>query len=220
MSNQSQNRNQYQAMMNDVHAPAELLGKVRSIPMEKAKKRNYVLKCATAACAALLGVFVVTNGVCYAATGETWVEKATIWVNGEPQEVDVQMSQNGEVTTGTVEYTVEDADGEGGDITLSMSIEGGDVNDGTFEIIDYTKEGAPAVETLPCQVLESKDGGVIVSVEGVEPIDVTSQLKEHGAAVGTFDKDGKTYVYKVSGTSGNYHASVEAEESPSAEVDE
>lgn len=141
-------------------------------------------------------------------------------MNGEPQEVDVQMSQNGEVTTGTVEYTVEDADGEGGDITLSMSTEGGDVNDGTFEIIDYTKEGAPAVETLPCQVLESKDGGVIVSVEGVEPIDVTSQLKEHGAAVGTFDKDGKTYVYKVSGTSGNYHASVEAEESPSAEVDE
>lgn len=188
--------------------------------MEKAKKRNYALKCATAACAALLGVFVVTNGVCYAATGETWVEKATVWVNGEPQEVDVQMSQDGDTTTGTIEYTVEDVDGAGGDVTLSMSTEGGDVNEGTFEITDYTKEGAPTVETLPCQVLESKDGKVIVSVDGVEPIDVTDQLKENGGAAGTLDKDGKTYAYKVSGTPGNYHASVEAEESPSAEVNE
>lgn len=188
--------------------------------MEKAKKRSYVLKCATAACAALLGVFVVTNGVCYAATGETWVEKATVWVNGEPQEVDVQMSKDGDTTVGTMEYTVENVDGEGGDVTLSMSTEGGDVNEGTFEITDYTKEGAPTVETLPCQVLESKDGKVIVSVDGVEPIDVTDQLKENGGAVGTLDKDGKTYAYKVSGTPGNYHASVEAEESPSAEVDQ
>ena len=188
--------------------------------MEKARKRNYALKCATAACAALLGVFVVTNGVCYAATGETWVEKATVWVNGEPVEMDVQMSQDGEVTKGTVEYVVEDVDGEGGDVVVSMTAEGGDMNEGTFEITDYTKEGAPEIDALPCQVLESKDGKVIVSVDGVEPIDVTDQLKENGAAIGSFDKDDKTYVYKVSGTPGNYHASVEAEESPAAEVDQ
>ena len=66
MSNQSQ----YKAMMGEVHASADLIGKVKGIPMEKTKKRGMALKFATATCAALLGVFVVTNGVCYAATGE------------------------------------------------------------------------------------------------------------------------------------------------------
>lgn len=76
MSNQSQ----YKAMMGEVHASADLIGKVKGIPMEKTKKRGMALKFATATCAALLGVFVVTNGVCYAATGETWVEKVTVWI--------------------------------------------------------------------------------------------------------------------------------------------
>ena len=62
MSNQSQ----YKAMMGEVHASADLIGKVKGIPMEKTKKRTTALKFATATCAALLGVFVVTNGVCYA----------------------------------------------------------------------------------------------------------------------------------------------------------
>ena len=76
MSNQSQ----YKAMMGEVHASADLIGKVKGIPMEKkTKKRGIALRVATATCAGLLGVFVVTNGVCYAATGETWVEKASRW---------------------------------------------------------------------------------------------------------------------------------------------
>lgn len=59
MSNQSQ----YKAMMGEVHASADLIGKVKGIPMEKTKKRTTALKFATATCAALLGVFVVANGV-------------------------------------------------------------------------------------------------------------------------------------------------------------
>ena len=50
---------------------------------------------------------------------KTWVEKATVWVNGEPVEMDVQMRQEGDVTMGTVEYTVEDAVGEGGGMDLA-----------------------------------------------------------------------------------------------------
>lgn len=207
MSNQSQ----YKAMMGEVHASADLIGKVKGIPMEKTKKRTTALKFATATCAALLGVFVVTNGVCYAATGETWVEKATVYINGEPVELDVQMSQNGDTTVGEINYTVEDADGEDGDF------------DGTtFEIHDYTVEGAedgsPNADDM---VLESSDGHVILAPEGIEPIDLTDALKANGAATGTYEKDGATYVYQVSGEPGNWHASVhlegvDAEASPSA----
>ena len=136
------NSSQYKAMMDEVHASADLIGKVKGIPMEKTKKRTTALKFATATCAALLGVFVVTNGVCYAATGETWVEKATVYINGEPVEMDVQMSQNGDTTVGEINYTAEDADGEGGEVQMTMISEGGDFDDTTYEIHDYTVEGA------------------------------------------------------------------------------
>ena len=191
MSNQSQ----YKAMMGEVHASADLIGKVKGIPMEKTKKRTTALKFATATCAALLGVFVVANGVCYAATGETWVEKATVYINGEPVEMDVQMT---------------------------MISEDGDFDGTTFEIHDYTVEGAedgsPNADDM---VLESSDGHVILAPEGIEPIDLTDELATNGAATGTYEKDGATYVYQVSGEPGNWHASVhlegvDAEASPSA----
>ena len=218
MSNQSQ----YKAMMGEVHASADLIGKVKGIPMEKTKKRTTALKFATATCAALLGVFVVTNGVCYAATGETWVEKATVYINGEPVEMDVQMSQNGDTTVGEINYTVEDADGEGGEVQMAMISEGGDFDGTTYEIHDYTVEGAedgsPNADDM---VLESSDGHVVLAPEGVEPIDLTDELAANGAATGTYEKDGATYGYQVSGEPGNWYASVhledvDAEAAPSA----
>lgn len=209
------NASQYKAMMGEVHASADLIGKVKGIPMEKTKKRGVALRLATATCAGLLGVFVVTNGVCYAATGETWVEKATVWVNGEPMEMDVQMSQQGDVTVGTVEYTVEDADGEGGDVAITMSAEDGDFSNMAYEIKDYTAGGADAADgATGGMVLESDDGHVLlVPGDGsqVEPIDITDQIKAQGSATGTFEMDGATYVYQVSGEPGNWHASVQAE---------
>ena len=209
------NANRYKAMMGEVHASADLIGKVKGIPMEKTKKRGVALRLATATCAGLLGVFVVTNGVCYAATGETWVEKATVWVNGEPVEMDVQMRQEGDVTMGTVEYTVEDAVGEGGDIAMTMSAEDGDFSNMAYTIKDYTAEGADAADdAAEGMVLESDDGHVLlVPGDGsqAEPIDITDQIKAQGGATGTFEMDGATYVYQVSGEPGNWHASVQAE---------
>lgn len=209
------NANRYKAMMGEVHASADLIGKVKGIPMEKTKKRGVALRLATATCAGLLGVFVVTNGVCYAATGETWVEKATVWVNGEPVEMDVQMRQEGDVAVGTVEYTVEDAVGEGGDIAMTMSAEDGDFSNMAYEIKDYTAEGADAADdAAEGMVLESDDGHVLlVPGDGsqAEPIDITDQIKAQGGATGTFEMDGATYVYQVSGEPGNWHASVQAE---------
>ena len=49
------NFSQYKAMMGEVHASADLIGKVKGIPMEKTKKRTTALKFGTATCAALLG---------------------------------------------------------------------------------------------------------------------------------------------------------------------
>ena len=61
MSNQSQ----YKAMMGEVHASADLIGKVKGIPMEKTKKRTTALKFATATCAALLDIASNEYWSCY-----------------------------------------------------------------------------------------------------------------------------------------------------------
>lgn len=211
MSNQSR----YQAMMGEVHASADLMRKVRGIPMEKTKKRGVALRMATATCAALLGVFVVTNGVCYAATGETWVEKATVWVNGEPVEMDVHMSQNGDVTLGEITYEVAD-DETGGAVKFSTETEGGEgdgVNIERFEITDYTVTGAPdAAPNADNLILEDAGGHVYLAPgDEVQPIDLTDELRAHGGATGTYEQGGKTYVYQVSGEPGNWHANVEAQ---------
>lgn len=208
------NQSRYRAMMGEVHASADLIGKVKDIPMEKKmKKGGIALRVATATCAGLLGVFVVTNGVCYAATGETWVEKATVYINGEPVDVDVHLAQDGNVTTATIDYTVEDVDGAGGDVQMIVEGDADDVRDATFEITDYTVEGAPdGSPNADGMVLESADGRVLLAPgEGVEPIDLTDDLTAHGGATGTFDYAGKTFVYQVSGEPGNWHANVEAQ---------
>lgn len=217
MSNQSR----YRAMMGEVHASADLIGKVKGIPMEKTKKRGVALRLATATCAGLLGVFVVTNGVCYAVTGETWVDDVTVWVNGEPVEMDVQLTQNGDVTVGTVEYTVEDVDGAGGDVAVTMSAEGGDFSGTTYEIRDFAAEGTSASGAAGAMVLESDDGHVLLAPgdgSEVEPIDITDQLAAKGAATGTYEAGGTTYVYQVSGETGSWNVSVEAERDAAAEV--
>ena len=86
---------------------------------------------------------MVTNGVCYAATGETWVEKATVYINGEPVEMDVQMSQNGDTTVAEVSYEVNDE--SGGAAQMTMISEDGDFDGTTFEIHDYTVEAPRTV---------------------------------------------------------------------------
>lgn len=207
-------------MMGEVHASADLIGKVKGIPMEKTKKRGVALRLATATCAGLLGVFVVTNGVCYAATGETWVEKATVWVNGEPVEMDVQMTQDGDVAVGTIEYAVEDADGVGDDVAVTMPAEGGDFSGTIYEIRDYAAEDAGASSAAGAMVLESDDGHVLLAPgdgSEVEPINITDQLAAKGSATDTYEVNGSTYVYQVSGEPGNYRVSVEAESNPAAE---
>lgn len=95
------NKERYQKMENEIHVPSEVLGKVMNMKNNNLKKRN-ILKCAVSIAASFAAVFIVTNGICYAATGDTWVEKATVYINGEPKEVDIQYQQDEDGTTGTV----------------------------------------------------------------------------------------------------------------------
>lgn len=211
----------YKTMMEQIHAPSDVAEKARRIPMEQglvkqALRRNAARYMATAA-AALLAIFVVTNGVSYAATGETWIEKATVFINGEAEEVDVHMTRLDDGTT-VGEITCEVGDDETGNIGISYQVEGGEpgfdsleINDGTTGNYTVAEDGIENV-----MVLEGDNGSVVIAPDGVDPIDITKDLQSRGEAVGTFVCDGVTYLYKVSGAPGNYHVTVEPENTASA----
>lgn len=65
----------------------------------KKKSANMVKRIAVAA-VALTVVFVGSNGVCYAATGETWVKKVFVKVNGVEREATVTENEDGTVSYG------------------------------------------------------------------------------------------------------------------------
>lgn len=78
------NKEFYTDTFNEVHVPAAVLGKVRDMKMEKTTiKRQNKLRYAVSAVAVLAVCLIASNGICYAATGDTWIQKVTFYVNGE-----------------------------------------------------------------------------------------------------------------------------------------
>lgn len=173
--------------------------------MEKTKKApTLALRYATVAMAALIGTFAVSNGVCYAATGETWVEKAIVMVNGDPVEVTVKGTEPVKVSVHA------DGAAEGKVVYQSNSTatagSGAEGATGTFEVSDLGSAEAGGIQAI---VLEGSDGRVHVSVAGGAPVDVTDQLAASGAAAGTCEAHGVTYAFEVTGQKGAYRATAE-----------
>ena len=83
------NEKWYKETFDKVHVPGELLGKVMDMENQTEKKAKRGWRYAMGALAAALGLFVASNGICYAATGETWVSRMTVYFNGEKYEGEV-----------------------------------------------------------------------------------------------------------------------------------
>ena len=104
------------SVYDEIHAPEVLLGKVMEMKKEEFKGRMLV-KYVAAAVLALIITVVASNGICYAATGETWISKIKILVNGEEREQDIIWYQEGDVFYGTIEIEAEE--GEPMEVTVS-----------------------------------------------------------------------------------------------------
>lgn len=89
------NKEKYQQAFSVLQASAD----VRLEDIMKRRSANITRRIAVAAVALAVG-FVGSNGVCYAATGETWVEKVFIKVNGVEREATVTENEDGTVSYG------------------------------------------------------------------------------------------------------------------------
>ena len=97
-----------------IHAPEALLGKVMEMKKDAFKFRNCV-KYAVAAVAALALTFVASNGICYAATGETWISKIKVNINGNEVTPDVTWKEEDGNMVGTFEMELDSVDEETGE---------------------------------------------------------------------------------------------------------
>lgn len=88
------NKEIYTAAWDDCHAPEELKKAVKNREFTKRNKVSY-LKVASAGIVVAGMMFAGSNGICYAATGNTWVEKITFANTNKT--VDVNMREVGDM---------------------------------------------------------------------------------------------------------------------------
>ena len=93
----------------EIHAPEALLGKVMEMKKDEFKGRR-IVKYIAAAVLALAIMVAASNGICYAATGETWIGKMKVWINGVETEQDVTWQQDGDTLVGIMEMEVEEGE--------------------------------------------------------------------------------------------------------------
>ncbi|MBQ8799466.1 MAG: hypothetical protein IJZ55_07875 [Lachnospiraceae bacterium] len=93
----------------EIHAPEVLLGKVMEMKKDEFKRRRTVKYIAAAVLVLALSV-VASNGICYAATGETWIGKMMVYINGEKTEQEVTWQQDGDTLYGVMELEVEEGE--------------------------------------------------------------------------------------------------------------
>ncbi len=141
MNNQEKMKQTY----DEIHAPEGLLGKVMDLHMEKKEfKTRKLVKAAVCALAVTIGVFAASNGICYAATGESLVTKMMVVINGEETSYDVNWTQQGNVYHGEVVipsedgssvtvFTVSDDIPEGMDVSMEINKEETEGEDGVVE---------------------------------------------------------------------------------------
>lgn len=102
-------RDSVKKVYDEIHAPEALLRKVMEMNKKDFKFRNAVKFVAMAA-AALAITVVASNGICYAATGETWIGKMKVLINGVETEQEVTWEQQEDMLVGTIEMEVEEGE--------------------------------------------------------------------------------------------------------------
>lgn len=184
----AENRKQYKEAFDEVHASGELLGKVLNMKKEQNNKIfRSIAKLGYAVVAGLIIGMVSTNAISYAQTGSTWIEKVIVSINGVKQEVDAVRSVDKDGNE-QVQFTVED---ESGNIY--------------YEEIEKEDEAADHGEMSK---LIEEDGRIYLLIdEDVAKIDVTEDIKDEKCE-GTFEKDGETWKYELTGNLDEYQINI------------
>ena len=192
------NRDYVRSAYDEIHVPDALFGKV--INMKKENKTRSVLKSAAIAFGAFIITFVASNGICYAATGETWVGKAIVYINGEKQEHEITYVQEGDKIVGEIEFEVDEQQ--------DMLVRVDDEADGAVEYNIQVDSNADAsseyvdIIFVDTAILETKNDKVYLVIYD-KMVDITEDYID-GEASGRIDVNGQPVIYIVKGNCDEY----------------
>lgn len=194
----------YKNTFDEVHVPEAVLRKVKGMKMEEKKiQKRSKLYYAVAAVAAVGLCVLASNGICYAATGNTWVEKAILYVNGEKVEQNINWYNDGDTVYGELEYTVENEDESGSVIFYDSEGEAPDLN--VEEGVEFSSIYTYSDVDAEGMVIQENDR-LYLYIDG-DKIDITEDMAD-GECSGSFEKEGITYEYVVTGNGDNYTVTI------------
>ncbi len=181
MSGEEQNRSFYKETFEEIPVSEGLAERVGKISEADAKRRRNgvgcVLRKVAIAVAVLVALFAGSNGIAYAMTGETWVEKIIIRRNTDgveyEMEAEVHQLKNGE-TVYYGEYTTTD-----GKLHAAVDYDG----EGPYIYFWFEDEGAE---------IWSHDGKTYIW-DGDMELDISEDFADDGHARGTYVVNG---IYK------------------------
>lgn len=176
MNTEKDNRVRYQNTFDEVHASEDLLRKVEAMRNEHGTFKKTLSKGAIAAAA--FGILVFSNAITYAASGSPWILTISL-PDGEIRQVEMEAdTQDGETFSCEVSTDAvlpESAGGAEADVTLEV------------------EDGQDAYR------LEEDGGRICLILDEQHRIDITEDFRD-GSCKGSFDADGMTWCYEVTGT--------------------
>lgn len=198
------NREFYKETMDEVHIPEAVLRKVRNMKMEqKMMKKRETLRYAASVLAVLAICFAASNGICYAATGNTWVGKITMYVNGEKVEKDITLykDENGNVIHGEIEA-------EEGAESLEVILPEG-ASEAAYDEADNSISFGNSNMGKEYRLISEEGKNYLVISDNLLKIDITEDFAD-GKCSGSFEWEGVIYQYEITGDMEEYDIDIQS----------
>ncbi len=182
MSGEEQNRSFYKETFEEIPVPegmAEKVGRITESAGEfRGTSAGSVMRKMAIAASVLMVLFVGSNGIACATTGETWVETMILRRNIEGVDYEIEAEKR-ELRNGETLYFAE------------LELEDGRL----CHVVEYDGEGEYMVVPDTGVEVWREDGRTYIW-DGDREIDVTADLEDDGFAIGTYKEDGVLKGYK------------------------
>ncbi len=191
MKTEKDNQTWYQNTFDEVHASEHLFRKVEAMRNENGIFKRTLSKGAIAAAA--FTVLVFSNVISYAASGSPWILTVTL-PGGETRQYEVgPAGEDGLLCTSDYEAAdqsvLSTSDYEAADQSVLSETAGSAETNVTLEVSD----GDDGYR------LEECGGRICLVLDEQHRVDITEDFQD-GSCTGTFDADGMTWCYEVTGT--------------------
>lgn len=198
----------YTDTMNKVHAPKELLGKVKGMKEnDTVNKKRWTKKAWYVA--AFIGVFgiISSNAITYAATGSTWVQKAIVYIDGEEREVELEEKVD-EDGNKYYEANFDIDENAVKEVVVVKDEEAEEKSDAVQNSEKDDREEDTVSDINAKEAYVKEEAGRTYLIIGENWVDITEDIKD-GRCEGTLDTDEGIYVYTIVNTEDGQSVSVE-----------